>query len=130
MPFKFTACAYACRDAIHLYNLSVGAAIRCRCGVHSYCNTCSLQVTYNVYLLIHSQFDYPEGPVPLRFLRLKHTNVRQNITYNCDSGVDSFMLVKMLGANGETLTFGDKTVRMVSQVSQSLLHDSLHCEGK
>lgn len=27
------------------------------------------------------------------------------------------MLVKMRGSNGETVTFGDKTVRMVSQVS-------------
>lgn len=63
------------------------------------------------------QFDYPEGPIPLRFLRLKHSNVRQNITYNCESGVDNFMLVKMRGSNGETVTFGDKTVRMISQVS-------------
>jgi len=48
---------------------------------------------------------------------MRHENVRQNITYNCDSGVDNFMLVKMQGSNGETVTFGDKEVRMVSQVS-------------
>ena len=29
------------------------------------------------------------------------------------------MLVKMRGSNGETVTFGDKTVRMVSQVSHT-----------
>ena len=54
--------------------------------------------------------------MPLRFLRLKHNNVRQNITYSCDSGVDSFMLVQLLAANGDTLTFSDKTIRMISQV--------------
>ena len=57
--------------------------------------------------------------MPLRFLRLKHNNVRQNITYSCDSGVDSFMLVKLMAANGDILTFNDKTVRMISQVSQA-----------
>ncbi len=48
---------------------------------------------------------------------MKHNNVRQNITYSCDSGVDSFMLVKILGANGDLISFDDKTVRMISQVS-------------
>lgn len=63
------------------------------------------------------QFEYQEGTVPLRFLRLKHNNVRQNITYSCDSGVDSFMLVELLGGNGNVISFSDKTVRMISQVS-------------
>ena len=63
------------------------------------------------------QFEYPEGDIPLRFLRLKHENARQNITYNCDSGVDGFMLAKILGANGDTLTFEDKTIRMISEVN-------------
>ncbi len=54
--------------------------------------------------------------VPLRFLSLKHAHVRQNITYDCKSGVDNFMLVKLQAANGATVSFDDKTVRMVSQV--------------
>lgn len=63
----------------------------------------------------NSQFEYPEGDIPLRFLRLKHTHVRQNITYNCEGGVDGFTLMKLQGANGDTIQFGDKTIRMVSQ---------------
>jgi len=63
----------------------------------------------------NSKFEYPEGTIPLRFLRLKHSNVRQNITYNCDSGVDTFMLMRLQGANGDTIQFGDKTVRMLTQ---------------
>ena len=57
----------------------------------------------------------------MRFLRLKHSNVRQNITYNCDSGVDTFMLMRLQGANGDTIQFGDKTVRMLTQVCKALL---------
>ena len=30
--------------------------------------------------------------------------------------MDAFMLVKLLGANGDTLTFHDKTVRLMSEV--------------
>lgn len=66
--------------------------------------------------------------MPLRFLRLKHNNVRQNITYSCDSGVDGFTLVQLLAANGDTLTFNDKTIRMISQVRASL-HGELHTEA-
>ena len=55
--------------------------------------------------------------VPLRFLRLKHANVRQNITYDCNSGVDNFVLMKLQGANGDTIQFEDKTIQMVSQVN-------------
>ena len=62
------------------------------------------------------QFEYAEDEIALRFLRLRHNHVRQNITYNCEAGMDAFMLVKLLGANGDTLTFHDKTVRLVSQV--------------
>ena len=69
------------------------------------------------------QFEYAEGEITLRFLRLKHSNVRQNITYDCKGGMDGFMLVKLLGANGETLTFHDKTVRLVSQV-RKIYHKS------
>lgn len=61
------------------------------------------------------EFTYEEGAIPLRFLRLKHNSVRQNISYSCDSGVDGFMLVKLLGENGDVITFNDKTVRMISQ---------------
>ncbi len=67
------------------------------------------------------QFEYPEGDIALRFLRLKHNNVRQNITYSCDSGVDSFMRVRLLTGNGDVITFNDKTVRMISQVRNSQL---------
>lgn len=63
----------------------------------------------------NSKIEYPEGAIPLRFLRLKHSHIRQNITYNCDSGADGFMLMKLQGANGDTIQFQDKTVRMVSQ---------------
>lgn len=70
-------------------------------------------------LSLSLQFEYQEGAIPLRFLRLKHDNVRQNITYSCDSGVDSFMLVQLLGGNGDVISFNDKTVRMISQVRYS-----------
>jgi len=36
------------------------------------------------------------------------------ITYN--SGVDTFMLIRLQGANGDTIQFGNKTVRMHTQV--------------
>lgn len=62
------------------------------------------------------QFEYAEGEIALRFLRLKYAHVRQNITYDCEGGMDGFMLVQLLGANGNTLTFHDKTVRLVSEV--------------
>ena len=71
--------------------------------------------------ILSSQFEYAEGEIALRFLRLKHSHVRQNITYNCDEGMDGFMLVQLLGANGDTLTFHDKTVRLVSEVRMSLM---------
>lgn len=67
--------------------------------------------------------------MPLRFLRLKHNNVRQNITYSCDSGVDSFMLVQLMAANGDLLTFNDKTVRMISQVSYRKISGSYRGVG-
>ena len=77
------------------------------------------------YLL---QFEYAEGEIALRFLRLKHNHVRQNITYNCDSGMDGFMLVQLLGANGDTLTFHDKTVRLISEVHNgTILFDTGQC---
>jgi hypothetical protein len=62
----------------------------------------------------NSQFVYPEGIVPLRLLRLRHSHVRQNITYTCDSGANGFMEMKLQGVNGGTLSYGDKTIRMVS----------------
>ena len=71
----------------------------------------------SVMEVIFVQFEYKEGVVPLRFLRLKHAHIRQNITYDCKSGVDNFMRVKLQAADGGVVSFGDKTVRMVSQVS-------------
>lgn len=67
--------------------------------------------------------------VPLRFLRLKHAHVRQNITYDCKSGVDKFILVKLQAADGGVVSFNDKTVRMVSQVSTTTsLDEEFACD--
>lgn len=44
--------------------------------------------------------------------------MRQNITYTCDSGVDGFTLMQLQGINGGLIHYGDKTIRMVSQVCQ------------
>ena len=66
--------------------------------------------------VLRLQFEYAEGEIALRFLRIKHAHVRQNITYDCEGGMDGFMLVQLLGANGDALTFHDKTVRLVSEV--------------
>lgn len=63
-----------------------------------------------------SQFDYPEGVIPLRLLRLRHDQVKQNITYDCDAGVDGFMLVKLQAANGGIIHYGSKIFRVVSHV--------------
>ena len=60
---------------------------------------------------------YSEGVVPLRLLRLRHSHVKQNITYTCDDGVDGFMQMQLQGINGGVIHYGDKTVRLVSQVS-------------
>ena len=74
-----------------------------------------------VILSLSLQFEYAESEVALRFLRLKHNHVRQNITYDCEGGMDGFMLVQLLGANGDTLTFHDKTVRLISEVGYSYI---------
>lgn len=42
--------------------------------------------------------------------------MRQNITYTCDSGVDGFTLMQLQGINGGLIHYGDKTIRVVSQV--------------
>ena len=65
---------------------------------------------------------YPEGAVPLRLLRLRHSHIRQNITYNCDSGADGFMQAELLGINGGIFRYGDKTLRMVSVVRNAPLY--------
>ena len=95
----------------------------CLCIKHPLLNRCPpYGRIYNfrdlILWLFLFQFVYPEGAIPLRFLRLKHAHVRQNITYNCDGGMDGFMMMKLKGANGDTIQFGDKTIRMVSQVSR------------
>ena len=67
------------------------------------------------------QFIYQEGAIPLRLLRLRHSHVRQNITYTCDGGrVDSFMRLQLEGLNGGIIHYDDKTVRVVSQVHTCL----------
>lgn len=42
--------------------------------------------------------------------------MRQNITYTCDSGMDGFTLMQLQGINGGLIHYGDKTIRVVSQV--------------
>ena len=66
------------------------------------------------------QFVYPEGPVALRLLRLRHSHVRQNITYSCDGDADGFMQAELLGINGGIIQYGDKTLRMISPVREVL----------
>lgn len=64
------------------------------------------------------QFVYTEGVVPLRLLRLRHSHVRQNITYNCEDGKsDGFMQVQLQGINGDSIQYGDKSMQIVSRVS-------------
>ena len=53
----------------------------------------------------------------MRVLRMKHENVRQNITYDCAAGADDFFNINLHAANGETIEFEGKSVRMVSEVS-------------
>ena len=48
---------------------------------------------------------------------MKHENVRQNITYDCAAGADDFFNINLHAANGETIEFEGKSVRMVSEVS-------------
>lgn len=56
--------------------------------------------------------------VPLRFLRLKYSSARQNVTYDCGSGVDGFIKMKLQAADGTTFQFGDKNIRVVSEPGQ------------
>eukprot|EP00731_Ephydatia_muelleri_P038537 Em0798g1a len=44
--------------------------------------------------------------IPLRFLRLKYSSVRQNITYDCGSGVDGFTKMRHQAADSTTFQFG------------------------
>ncbi|KAL5516622.1 hypothetical protein EMCRGX_G002006 [Ephydatia muelleri] len=46
------------------------------------------------------------SPYPLRFLRLKYSSVRQNITYDCGSGVDGFTKMRHQAADSTTFQFG------------------------
>ena len=62
----------------------------------------------------------------MRVLRMKHENVRQNITYNCEAGADDFFNINLQAANGETINFEGKSVRMVSQVSTHLFNTHMH----
>ena len=54
----------------------------------------------------------------MRILRMKHENVRQNITYDCNAGVDDFFNIRLHAANGETIEYGGKAIRMVSKVNR------------
>lgn len=53
----------------------------------------------------------------MRILRLKYEHVVQNITYGCSAGVDGFLNLKLEAANGNTIKYTDRSIRVVSKVS-------------
>ncbi|KAL5463569.1 hypothetical protein EMCRGX_G032477 [Ephydatia muelleri] len=60
--------------------------------------------------------------IPLRFLRLKYSSVRQNITYDCGSGVDGFTKMRHQAADSTTFQFG---VGTEVHVMHSYVHTGL-----
>lgn len=81
------------------------------------------------FLTSFRQFVYREGVIPLRLLRLRHSHVKQNITYSCDGGVDGFMNMQLQGMNGGVIRYDDKTVRVVSQVRILTIIFCVLCQG-
>ena len=57
-----------------------------------------------------------ENEISLRFLKLKYINARQNITYDCSNGVEAFEKLQLLTNNGNMIKYGDKQLRVVSEV--------------
>ena len=57
-----------------------------------------------------------ENEISLRFLKLKYINARQNITYDCSNGIEAFEKLQLLTNNGNMIKYGDKQLRVVSEV--------------
>ena len=57
-----------------------------------------------------------ENEISLRFLKLKYVNARQNITYDCSNGQEAYEKLQMLANNGDMIKYGDKQLRVVSEV--------------
>ena len=69
-------------------------------------------------ILLYIQYRYSENEViAMRVLRMKHENVHQNITCNCNAGFDVVFTIQLHAANGETIEFGGDSIRIVSEVS-------------
>jgi len=79
---------------------------------------CVLSLTdFEVIIITIPQVTF-ENEISLRFLKLKYINARQNITYDCSNGKEAFEQLQVMASNGNIIKYGDKELRVVSEVSK------------